>query len=105
DMDVVASDLQVDTKLPELIRDKAELVDSAILDGDLALGHSRKADKRADLDHIRQHPVRGAPEIGYALDMQQVAADARYPGAHAGQHLAKLLDIGLTGGVVDGGDA
>ena len=47
----------------------------------------------------------GAVQFGHALDGEQVGTDARNLGTHRIEHLAELLDVGLAGGVVDGGGA
>ena len=41
----------------------------------------------------------------HPIDGNEVGAYARDAGAHPVQHLAKLLDVGFAGGVVDGGAA
>ena len=46
-----------------------------------------------------------AVQPGHALDGQEVRADAADACSHAVEHVAQLLQIGLTGGVVDGGGA
>ena len=43
-----------------------------------------------------------AAELLHAMDAEEVGANAVDEGAHAVEHLAKLLDVGLAGGVVDG---
>ena len=47
----------------------------------------------------------GRMQGGDSLDGEEVGADARDLGAHLVEHLAELLDVGLAGGVVDGGGA
>src|ERR1700754_3526567 len=74
---------------------------AGVPDGDLASGHGRQTDKRADFDHIRQHPVFGAAKVFNSLYCDQIASYAADPRAHPGQHFTKLLDIGFAGGVVD----
>ena len=63
------------------------------------------ADKRPDLDHIRENLVLRAVKALNPVDPEEVGAHAVNESAHAIEHLAKLLDIGLAGGVVDGGGA
>ena len=83
----------------------AKMFQTHIFDGDLTLGHCGQPDKRPDLDHIGQHPVFGSAQVFNAFDLEQVASDALDLGAHAVQHFAELLDIGLAGGIVNGGGA
>src|SRR5690606_6683821 len=83
--------------------DHAQLVIVDVLDRDFGFGHRCHANERADLDHVGQHAVRRAPQAVYALDGEQVGADARDLGAHAVEHLAELLQVGLAGRVVDRG--
>ena len=61
--------------------------------------------KLSHLDHVGQQRVLRAAERLDALDGQQVRGDARDACAHAVEHLAQLLQVGLAGGVVDRGRA
>ena len=105
DVDVVADAFDGDTDAPECLGNDAEVLVADVLDGDVAAGHGCHADEGADLDHVGQDGVVGAVQCGDALDGQQVGADAGNPGAHGVEHPAELLDVGLAGGVVDGGGA
>ena len=63
------------------------------------------ADEGAHLDHVRKDPVVRAVEFLHAVDPEEVGAHAVDECTHPVEHLAQLLQIGLAGGVVDGGRA
>ena len=81
------------------------MIIARVLDGDLAARHGGKSDKGADLDHVRQHAMLGATEFLHTVNVQQVAADALDLRAHAHKHVAQLLQVGLAGGIENGGAA
>ena len=101
DVDVVAPLLEADAHAGELGGDDAQVVVGDVLDGELRLGHGGHADETAHLNHVGEHRVFGAAQRFDPLDGEQVGGDARDACAHAVEHAAELLDVGLAGGVVD----
>ena len=71
----------------------------------LRTGHRRKANERANLNHVGQHTVFGTIQTGYPFNGKQIRTNARNFGTHAVQHFAKLLQIRFAGGVVNSGGA
>ena len=102
DVNVISALLQLDSKAAERVRNYPQVIPGDVLDGDFTLADGGHADKGAHLNHIRQDLVLRAAEFLYAVDTEEVGAHAVNESAHTVEHLAKLLDIGLTGGVVDG---
>ena len=45
----------------------------------------------------------GTVQLVHSFDSQEVGGDTFYLGSHPVQHSAKLLHVGLAGGIVDGG--
>ena len=102
DEDVVSALLQPDAQAAECVRDNAQVVPGYVLDGNGTAADGGHADERAHLDHVRENLVLRAVQGLYAVDAEEVAAHSVNESAHAAQHLAQLLDIGLAGRVVDG---
>ena len=101
DIDVVVTLLETDAHAGELRRDDAQVLERYVADRQFRLVHGGHADEAAHLDHVGQQRVLRAAERLDALDGQQVRGDARDACAHAVEHLAQLLQVGLAGGVVD----
>ena len=99
---IVARHLDFDAEASEGVGDDAEVFQRHVFDGDAVADHRRHTDERADFNHIGQNRVNRAAERLHALNCQQVRGDAADSCAHRVEHLAKLLDIRLAGGVVDG---
>ena len=89
----------------EGVGDDAQVAHRHIVDAYAVAHHGGHADERPHLDHVGQQGVLGAVQAVCAHDGEQVGGDAAYLGSHAVEHVAELLDIGLAGGVVDGGGA
>ena len=88
DEDVVALLFHADAQTAEGGRDDAQVVVADIVYADAIAHHRSHADERAHLDHVGQDGVFGAAQRRYALDGEQVAADAGDAGSHAHEHLA-----------------
>ena len=80
------------------------MVDRHVLDPYAVAHHGSHADKGAYFDHVRQQCVCGAMQSVDSLDSEKVGGDAADVRSHGIEHLTELLNIRLTGGVVDGGD-
>ena len=104
-MNIVANEIELDAQLAEFFGDNAQAFDACIFNGDIALRHGGKPDKGTYFDHIRQHAVFSATEIGNPFDGEQVAANAADLCAHPVEHFAKLLQVRLAGSVINGGGA
>src|SRR6202022_3906961 len=57
------------------------------------------------LDVVGDHAMRGATQIGDALDLQHVGTDPVDPGPHLAEEHREVDDVRLAGRVVDGRDA
>ena len=99
---IVAFHLDFDAEALKCVGNDAEVLERHVFDGDADADHRRQADERADFNHIGQNRVFGAAERLHTFDGEQVRGDAVDACAHRVEHLAKLLDIRLAGGVVDG---
>src|SRR5687768_17127034 len=104
-MNVIAFNLHPDSEPAENLGNDAEHFNAAVFDGDLRLCHRCQANEASDLDHVRQQGVLGSAEFAHALDDEEVRSDSADLRTHAVQHEAKLLEVRLTGCVVDGGCA
>ena len=104
-MDVIVDMFELDAKPAEHIGDDAEVVVADILDGYVAASHGCHAYEGAYLYHVRQDGVLCAMECGDTFDGEQIGPYAGDVGSHGVEHAAELLDVGLAGCVVDGGDA
>ena len=104
-VNIVSLLLQLDAQAAERVRNNAQVIVRHVFDGEAALADGGHADKRAHLNHVRQNFVQGAVQRLHAMDAQQVGAHAVDIRTHAVEHLAKLLQVRLAGGVVDGGGA
>ena len=99
--DVVVLLQHLDAQAAESVGDDAELVVAHVADADAFAAHGGHADERTHLDHVGQDEVLGAVQTLHAAYGEQVGGDAADVGAHGVEQTAELLDIGLTGGVVD----
>ncbi len=98
---IVAPKFHLNTQSTELLRNDPQLRNLTVFDRDLRLRHGGHSDKRANLDHVGQHGVLGTCQFRYTFDGQQVRPNARDFSPHAVEHLAQLLQVRLTGRVVD----
>ena len=106
DIDIVATALQPYAEALESVGDDAELVVGGVFDGDRTAGYSGHAYEAAHLDHVGQDAVGASVEelSSGAVDAEQIGAEALDHHPHGAEHPAKLLDIRLACGIVDGGD-
>ena len=103
--EVVTFHLDLHAQSAERIGDDAKVFHGNILDADALAAHRCHTDKRAHLDHIGQDLVLSAVQFLHALNRQQIRGDAADLGTHTVQQMAELLQVGLTGCVVDSGRA
>ena len=102
-IDIVSPLFQFDAQTAETFRDDAQVFIRNILDGELTLRHGCHTDKTADFDHIGKYRMFGTVQFVHSFNGQQIGGNALYLGAHAVQHLAKLLQIRFAGSIVNSG--
>ena len=101
DEDVVTTLLELYAQTSKLRGDDTQILVRHVLDRKLGLRHSGHTDEAAHLDHIGQKRMLRAAQLLHTLDGEQVGCYTRNLCAHAVEHLAELLQVGLAGGVVD----
>ena len=100
---IVAPLFQLQSQPAEAVGNDSQVLPGHILDGELTVCHGCHADKAAHLYHIRKNAVRGSMQRLHSLYGEQVGSYAGNLCPHLVQHPAKLLDVRLTGCIIDGG--
>ena len=103
--EVVILDFHLDAHATEGIGNDAEVLERHVFDADAVTTHGCQADERTHLNHVRQNGVFRAMQLANTLDGEQVRCNAADACAHAVEHLAELLQIGLAGSIVNGSRA
>ncbi len=101
-VDIVAPLLETDSHARKLLRDDAEFLVADILYGYFTSGHCRHTDETPHLDHVGKAAVVRSAEFTHPFDGEKVRGYTRNFSPHAVEHLAELLKVRLTGGVVNG---
>ena len=105
DEEIIVPFLDADAEAAEGGGDNAEMGYAGVLDGDFGTGHGGEADVTADFNHVGETVVRGPVQGWNALDGEEVGGNAGDAGPHGVEELAELLNVGLAGSIVDGGNA
>ncbi len=85
----------------ELVQHRIEQVRVGVAHPDIAAAHGGRAQERAGLDAIRQHPVAGAAQRAHAVDDDAVGAGAGDLRAHAVEEVGEIDHLGLARGVLE----
>ena len=99
---VVTFLLHLHTQPAESVGNRAEVAHRYIFNTQSVAHHGSHADERSHLDHVRQDTVVGSVKLIDPHDGEEVAGNARDVGTHPVEQMAELLNIRLTGRVVDG---
>ena len=93
--------LDLDAQSREAVADRAQVLDSRVLDHQVAAGDGGQPDERRHLDVVGAQPVAAAAEPLDSGDREHVRADTLDVAAHRIQEPAQVLDVRLAGGVSD----
>ena len=100
DKDVIALTLHINAQTTEGIGDDTQLIVCYALYQNAIAYHSGHTYERAHLNHVRQDGMFCTAQFLHTLNGQQVTAYTADVGTHLVEHLAELLDIGLTGCII-----
>src|SRR5207302_1668148 len=103
DMDGAPVDPHADTETLEGGQDRDQVGGLDVVDRDLAGGDRPEADEARHLDVVAADAVLAAGELGPALDVDDVRADAFDPRAEGDEESAQILDVRLARRVADHG--
>ena len=97
--------MRTDAQAAEDAERHAQMLQTGVLDDDLAAGHRAERDEAADLHEVGSERELRAVQPRHAVDAEQVAADALDARAHRRQQRARLLHVRLARGVAQDGGA
>src|SRR5439155_20814719 len=98
---IIVQIIHLYAKLLKLFRNDADIIQPCVFNNNVTLRHSSQADKRTNLDHVRQHAVLGAAQVIHPVDSQQVTADPFDLCSHFSEHFTKLLDVRFASSIVN----